>query len=110
MCGIAGVAGINEKARARSTIEGMTAAIAHRGPDADGFFVDDGIALGHRRLSIIDLSEAANQPQFDSSDRYAIILNGEIYNFREVKAQIPDYPYRTESDTEAILAAYIKHG
>lgn len=110
MCGIAGVAGIKDQADSRSTIERMTACIAHRGPDADGFFVDDLIALGHRRLSIIDLSESANQPQFDSTNRYAIILNGEIYNFREVKKQLPDYPFRTESDTEVILAAYAKHG
>lgn len=110
MCGIAGVAGITDHQRSRAIIERMTTSIAHRGPDADGFLVEDGIALGHRRLSIIDLSEAANQPQFDSTGRYAIILNGEIYNFRDVKAQLPDYPFRTESDTEAIVAAYAKHG
>ncbi len=110
MCGIAGIAGMMDKEAAASAVERMTARIAHRGPDADGFFVDDGIALGHRRLSIIDLSTSANQPQFDVSDRFAIILNGEIYNFREVKAALPDYPFRTESDTEVILAAYAKHG
>ena len=110
MCGIAGIAGIKDKELSRALIERTTARIAHRGPDADGFFIDDGIALGHRRLSIIDLSEAANQPQFDVSGRYAIILNGEVYNFRDVKAKFPDYPYRTESDTEAIIAAYAELG
>ena len=110
MCGIAGIAGMKDTEDARCTIERMTDRIAHRGPDADGFFVDDGVALGHRRLSIIDLSEAANQPQFDVSNRYAIILNGEIYNFRDVKAEFHDYPFRTESDTEVILAAYAKYG
>ncbi|MBA3353537.1 MAG: asparagine synthase (glutamine-hydrolyzing) [Blastocatellia bacterium] len=110
MCGIAGIAGMVNREAAVAAIERMTARIAHRGPDADGFFVDPGIALGHRRLSIIDLSAAANQPQFDVSDRFAIILNGEIYNFRDVKAALPDYPYQTESDTEVILAAYAKHG
>lgn len=110
MCGIAGVAGIKDKERSQTLIRRMTARIAHRGPDADGFFVADGIALGHRRLSIIDLSEAANQPQFDVSGRYSIVLNGEIYNFREVKAQLPDYPFKTESDTEVIIAAFAKYG
>ena len=110
MCGIAGIAGLTETDAAREAVERMTARIAHRGPDADGFFVRDGIALGHRRLSIIDLSEAANQPQFDSNHRYAIILNGEIYNFRELKTRFGDYPFRTGSDTEVILAAYAKHG
>src|SRR5687767_8463744 len=110
MCGIAGIAGIKDIESARSKIELMTAGLAHRGPDAAGFFVDAGIALGHRRLSIIDLSEAANQPLYDAAGRYAIILNGEIYNYREVKKQFPDYPFRTESDTEVILAAYERHG
>jgi asparagine synthase (glutamine-hydrolysing) len=106
MCGIAGIAGLRDEHAASATIRRMTERIAHRGPDADGFLIEDGVALGHRRLSIIDLSQAANQPQFDVTGRYAIILNGEIYNYRDVKAQFPDYPYKTESDTEAILAAY----
>jgi asparagine synthase (glutamine-hydrolysing) len=110
MCGIAGIAGMKDRDAATSAVGRMTDRIAHRGPDADGFFIEDGIALGHRRLSIIDLSEAANQPQFDTTNRYAIILNGEIYNFREVKAQFPEYSFRTESDTEVILAAYAKRG
>ncbi|HKP68501.1 MAG TPA: asparagine synthase (glutamine-hydrolyzing) [Pyrinomonadaceae bacterium] len=106
MCGIAGIGGMKDTHAAGSAIRRMTDRIAHRGPDADGFLIEDGVALGHRRLSIIDLSEAANQPQFDVNDRYAIILNGEIYNYRDVKAKLPDYPYKTESDTEAIIAAY----
>lgn len=110
MCGIAGIAGMQDKQAASLGIRKMTDRIAHRGPDADGFFVADGIALGHRRLSIIDLSEAANQPQFDHTNRYACILNGEIYNFRDVKKQLTDYPFHTASDTEVIIAAYAKYG
>ncbi len=110
MCGIAGIAGLKDKEAAASIIRRMSQRIAHRGPDAEGFFVDDGIVLGHRRLSIIDLSETANQPLFDSTKRFAIMLNGEIYNYRDVKRQFPDYPFRTESDTEVILAAYEKLG
>ena len=110
MCGIAGIAGMKDKEAAASMIRRMSQKIAHRGPDAEGFFVDEGIAFGHRRLSIIDLSETANQPLFDSTNRYAIMLNGEIYNYRDVKTKFPDYPFRTESDTEVILAAYEKFG
>jgi asparagine synthase (glutamine-hydrolysing) len=110
MCGIAGIVGLQSKDIASSKIRQMAQSLAHRGPDAEGYFVQDGIALGHRRLSIIDLSEAANQPQFDPAGRYAIILNGEIYNYKDVRRQLKDYSFRTESDTEAILAAYIAHG
>lgn len=110
MCGIAGIAGLPDRETAAEKIGIMTACLAHRGPDAEGVFVNEGVALGHRRLSIIDLSEAADQPQFDPSKRYSIILNGEIYNYKDVKRTVPDYPYSTESDTEAILASYIKFG
>ncbi len=99
-----------DTAAAQEAVRRMTRRIAHRGPDSDGFFIGDGIALGHRRLSIIDLSESANQPQFDATQRYAIVFNGEIYNFRDVKRRFPNYPYRTNSDTEAILAAYSECG
>ncbi len=88
----------------------MTESLKHRGPDATGVFVDEEIALGHLRLSIIDLSETANQPFFDATSRYSITFNGEIYNFQEVKKLLPEYPFRTDSDTEVILAAYIKYG
>ena len=93
-----------------STVHNMNDCLSHRGPDADGFFLQEGIALGHRRLAIIDLSEAANQPMFDESGRYVIVFNGEIYNFKEVKAQIKNYPFKTSSDTEVILAAYREWG
>jgi asparagine synthase (glutamine-hydrolysing) len=88
----------------------MTDRLAHRGPDAEGFFVGNAAALGHRRLSIIDLSAAANQPLYDDSGRYAIILNGEIYNYRDIRSSLPDYAYKTDGDSEAILAAFLKHG
>ena len=89
----------------------MTDALAHRGPDADGFYIEEErIALGHRRLSIIDLSTSANQPFEDSSGRYVLVFNGEIYNYQEVKRLLPEYPFSTTSDTEVLLAAYIKWG
>lgn len=110
MCGIAGIVGLKDKRTASEKINLMTESLRHRGPDANGIFVADKIALGHRRLSIIDLSETANQPFFDSTNRYSIIFNGEIYNYREVKRALPEYPFRTDSDTEVILAAYALYG
>lgn len=110
MCGIAGIVGLKDKQDAADKIGSMMQSLAHRGPDAEGRFVAEGVALGHRRLSIIDLSEAANQPMTDHTGRYTIIYNGEIYNFRDIKARLADYPFSTESDTEVILAAYIKYG
>jgi len=110
MCGIAGIVGLNDIQNAREKIRLMSDSLQHRGPDATGIFVDDKIALGHLRLSIIDLSDSANQPFFDLTNRYAIIFNGEIYNFREVKKSLTGYQFRTNSDTEVILAAYEKYG
>jgi asparagine synthase (glutamine-hydrolysing) len=109
MCGIAGI--LNKKSfPTREQIKGMTDAMSHRGPDAEGFYLDGPIAFGHRRLSIIDLSDAANQPFIDNSERYIIIFNGEIYNYAEIKPMLSDYSFRTHGDTEVILAGYIKWG
>lgn len=87
----------------------MTDKISHRGPDADGFFVDDGIGLGHRRLSIIDLSVSANQPMWSHNGRYVIVFNGEIYNFKEIAATL-GVEMKTAGDTEVILASFQKWG
>src|SRR5450631_3949412 len=110
MCGIAGIVYFNDRDAGSSAIRVMTDAMSHRGPDSDGFWEEDGVALGHRRLSIIDLSTAANQPFTDSSGRYIMVFNGEMYNYQEVKELIPDYPFHTTSDTEVLLAAYVKWG
>lgn len=107
MCGIAGII---DHANARTVVEKMTRRLAHRGPDAEGYFSEGTMAFGHRRLSIIDLSEAANQPMSDSSGRYWLTFNGEIYNFRQVKTLLPDYPFQLDSDSELLLAAYIRWG
>lgn len=110
MCGIAGIVNLHSHTRHEQAIKRMTDRIAHRGPDAEGVYVDGDIALGHRRLSIIDLSEASNQPMWDVTGRYVIIYNGEIYNYLEVKARLPEYPFRTASDSEVALAAFIRWG
>ena len=89
----------------------MTNSIAHRGPDADGFYMDTdcGVGLGHRRLSILDLSTAANQPMQSHDGRYFIIFNGEVYNYRDIAEQL-GIKCRTTSDTEVILEAFILKG
>ncbi len=115
MCGIAGFLTFGDHFEA-SDLRKMTDRISHRGPDADGFYFDGKCGLGHRRLSIIDLSDRANQPMFSADGRYVIVYNGEVYNFQEIGARIKeqntdaDYKFRTSSDTEVILEGFAKYG
>jgi asparagine synthase (glutamine-hydrolysing) len=108
MCGINGILG--KISDAESRIVRMNQKLAHRGPDAGGVFSKGPISLGHRRLSIIDLSEAANQPMSDPSGRYTLVFNGEIYNYRELRGRFKDHPFKTDSDTEVLLAGLIRWG
>ena len=110
MCGIAGIFHQAGGGIESSTIRSMCDAMVHRGPDAGGYLTEDGIALGHRRLSIIDLSDAANQPFTDASGRYTVVFNGELYNYREVRRMLPEYPFSTSSDTEVLVAAFAAWG
>ena len=105
MCGIAGI--ITKNARNyRQELQNMTDAIAHRGPDSAHHEFYENAALGHRRLSIIDLSENGKQPMFSNTKNECIVLNGEIYGYQAIKKQHSEYPYRGGSDTEVILAMY----
>lgn len=89
----------------------MTDALAHRGPDREGQWVDGPIALGHRRLSILDLSDAGRQPMADADGRFVVVFNGEIYNYREIREQLAGrYPFKSGSDTEVLLAAWREWG
>lgn len=106
MCGIAGFIG---KGTERD-LDNMIQAILYRGPDGRGVFYSEGVGLAHARLAIIDVSPSANQPMISASGRYKIVFNGEIYNFKDLKKLVPDYPLRTESDTEVILALFEKFG
>jgi asparagine synthase (glutamine-hydrolysing) len=112
MCGIAGIISKEGREPLQQAIKKMTDSISHRGPDGEGFFIDehDGIALGHRRLSIIDLSHEAGQPMRSEDGRYLIIFNGEIYNYIEVKEVLEKkgVVFHTSSDTEVLLEAYIQ--
>ena len=109
MCGIAGY--ISEKNKpTKKILKAMTDRMAHRGPDAEGFYLDDKAALGHRRLSIIDLS-TGDQPIYNENKDIVIIFNGEIYNFLELKEELKDkYKFATKSDTEVILHGYEEWG
>ncbi|MEO6527343.1 MAG: asparagine synthase (glutamine-hydrolyzing) [Gemmatimonadaceae bacterium] len=111
MCGIAGFWSPSLVASARrETVREMTQSLAHRGPDADGHWVpaDTPIALGHRRLSILDLSATGAQPMWSASGRYVVSFNGEIYNFRELRErlQATGATFRGTSDTEVLLAGF----
>ncbi|MGM0480184.1 MAG: asparagine synthase (glutamine-hydrolyzing), partial [Bacteroidota bacterium] len=113
MCGIAGIVSLNGSIDV-AQLNKMSAAIAHRGPDADGVFVSDAqqCGLAHRRLSIIDLSADANQPMTDASGRYTLVFNGEVYNFEAIKAHLQKEgaTFSTSSDSEVVLQAYIHWG
>ena len=101
MCGIAGILSASE--RTDAIMRKMTDAISHRGPDADGLWHGQGISLGHRRLSILDLSQAGAQPMTSRSGRYVIVYNGEIYNHLALRERLTG-PWQGHSDTETILA------
>lgn len=111
MCGIAGIllSPRSSDPERLSAVQGMTDALAHRGPDGAGMWVDKeaGIALGHRRLSIIDLSEAGRQPMASQNNRMVITYNGEIYNFQELRTDLQErgHRFRGTSDTEVMLEA-----
>ena len=108
MCGIAGILGKDAKS---NVIDDMLIVQHHRGPDFTDKWLEEGVALGHNRLSIIDLSNSANQPFFDESKRYTIVFNGEIYNYIELRKKLESsYNFQTTSDTEVLLAAFIFWG
>lgn len=105
MCGINGFNFEDKK-----LIDRMNLANKHRGPDGSAIYLNPGISFGHNRLSILDLSTAADQPMESATGRYVIVFNGEIYNFQDLKRELADYPFKTTGDTEVILAAYERYG
>ena len=112
MCGITGIYVFDEKHEVpKALIEDMTNTMFHRGPDEFGFYVNENLALGHRRLSIIDL-KAGRQPMSDKNGYIWIVFNGEIYNFRELRKDLEGkgYTFKTKSDTEVIIYSYEEYG
>ncbi len=113
MCGIAGYISLHQTITEHQLTQ-ATALMHHRGPDAGGFYFSPGatVGLAHRRLSILDLSTAANQPMFSADGRFCIVFNGEVYNFNELKSQLRDkgVSLKTRSDTEVILELFAQQG
>ncbi|MBL4705514.1 MAG: asparagine synthase (glutamine-hydrolyzing) [Flavobacteriales bacterium] len=109
MCGIVGIVGLKGIKKPEQVLNQMVQKMKHRGPDDNSTWIKEDVAFGHARLSIIDLGDQSNQPFTSEDGRYTIVFNGEIYNYQELKKTL-DYPFRTNSDTEVLLAAYIKWG
>ncbi len=113
MCGISGVFSQNHFI-SEAAVRAMNTSQVHRGPDDEGVFISSGgkVALAHRRLAIIDLSSTGHQPMQDPSNRNWITFNGEIYNYQTLRSDLAqeNYPFRSSSDTEVILALYAKYG
>lgn len=112
MCGIAGIVNYRGAAVAPPVLQAMTDAIAHRGPDGEGHWIEGGVGFGHRRLAIIDLSPLAHQPMMSHDKRYVLSYNGEIYNFRELRTELEamGYSFRSQSDSEVLLTAWAAWG
>lgn len=109
MCGITGF--INNKDNKKEIIKKMADKIAHRGPDGEGYYIDDNIALAHRRLAIIDLN-TGSQPMYSNDKSIVVVFNGEIYNFLDIKKELKDkgYKFESKSDTEVIIYGYLEWG
>jgi len=112
VCGIAGILNVDGAPVAPDLLARMTALIAHRGPDDDGIHIDGALGLGHRRLSIIDLSTAGHQPMATPDGRYVLSYNGEVYNFRELRAELEaaGIAFRSRTDSEVVLHALAHWG
>ncbi|HEV7230307.1 MAG TPA: asparagine synthetase B, partial [Bacteroidia bacterium] len=111
MCGIAGIVHFDNKRADPDRIQLMLDKIRHRGPDDQGIYVKDQVGLGHVRLSILDLSAAGHQPMLSNDGRYYLVFNGEIYNYLDLKKELsPVYDFKSKTDSEVLLAAYITWG
>ena len=107
MCGITGFNWNNKK-----LISKLTNSISHRGPDSQGIYTNSNISLGHRRLSILDLSKLGNQPMFSKNKKHSIIFNGEIFNYVNLRNDLINkgYIFKSKTDTEVLLNLYIEYG
>jgi len=112
MCGIAGIFNLNNAPVSVSLLKKMTDIISHRGPDGEGFWVDSNIGFGHRRLAIIDLTPLGHQPMQTEDGNYIITYNGEVYNYREIRAELENkgYHFKSKTDSEVVLKAFCEWG
>jgi asparagine synthase (glutamine-hydrolysing) len=112
MCGIAGLVHLDRQPASGVLLRRMTDAIAHRGPDGEGHWVEGPVAMGHRRLAIIDLTPSGHQPMVSTDHRYVLSYNGEVYNHRELRAELEaeGYLFRSHTDSEVVLNAFAAWG
>ena len=112
MCGIAGLIYLNKQKVSPDLLKKMTNSLVHRGPDGEGYWIENNVGIGHRRLSIIDLSNHGAQPMQSQDQRYIISYNGEIYNYLELKDELIQlgYKFKTHTDTEVVLYSFIQWG
>lgn len=112
MCGIAGYLNRSQLPASTIILKRMTDAIIHRGPDGEGHWAEGEVALGHRRLAIIDLTPAGNQPMISADNRYVISYNGEVYNYQELRIELEaeGYQFHSRTDTEVVLNAFVQWG
>jgi len=112
MCGIAGYINLDESPASAVILKKMTDAIAHRGPDGEGQWVEGNVGIGHRRLAILDLSPAGHQPMVSTDHRWVLSYNGEVYNYRELRADLEAEGvwFRSQTDTEVVLYALATWG
>ena len=112
MCGIAGIFNLNGEPVSPVILRKMTDTIAHRGPDGEGFYTDNFVGLGHRRLSIIDLSPAGHQPMITPDGQFVLTYNGEVYNFQDLRAELQSlgHQFRSRTDSEVVLHAFAEWG
>lgn len=112
MCGIAGIFNLDGTPASSVFLKRMTDAIQHRGPDGEGHYVDGNLALGHRRLAIIDLSKAGHQPMATEDGRFVLTYNGEIYNFNELRISLEalGHQFYSKTDSEVVLKSFAQWG
>lgn len=108
MCGIAGIVRMDGEAVSKSVIQRMTDSVRHRGPDDEGIYISGPVGLGHRRLSILDLSPKGHQPMLGRDGDYVLVYNGEVYNYVEIRSELESngHIFQSNTDSEVILAAY----
>ncbi|MFY0689704.1 MAG: asparagine synthase (glutamine-hydrolyzing) [Cyclobacteriaceae bacterium] len=111
MCGIVGIYGFQGlEGVSSASLDCATDKLQRRGPDARGTYIDHRVGFGHRRLSIIDLDARGTQPMWDATGRYCIVFNGEVYNYQSLKSELSEFQFKSSTDTEVILNAYVKWG
>src|SRR5437588_8253844 len=112
MCGVAGIVERDGSPASPVVLKRMTDALVHRGPNDEGVFAEGPVGLGHRRLAIIDLTAAGHQPMESADGQYVLSYNGEVYNFRELRATLEalGHRFRSRTDTEVVLEAWAEWG